>query len=422
MAAVILAGVLCALVSGVAMYFWQRQAAVREFDRIERIREEAERNRIDDLERHYRDMLSAMKGEFAALSDKILCEKRAQFEREGLAGVERLTAPLMQEIRNFRERVERVNSEDVRRTAELKANIEGLVKQTGLVSEQADRLATAIRSDAQVTGQWGEIQLQRVLELGGLRQTVDWDYQETFTSPGSDRADLRTDVMVKMPDNRWLVIDAKTTMAAYVDYVGKDGERNPEALKRIIASLVEHVKEMKRADYHKKIAAATGKQILNTMFMYVPFEEVYLIAMKSEVDTSSGKRPLREWAWENDVVFVDASALVPVVRMLCELWARDSSERKAQKIREAAESLIRKFSTFLSAKDGFAALGASLNSAVASYNASMGRLATGDGNIVKKLSDLKEMGVPAASKLPAQEEVSSRDVKASCVAPPPATI
>lgn len=375
----------------------------------------SEQSRISDMERHYQQVLSAAKDQFKALSEDVLREKKAQLEKESVVGVKQITDALRKDIDAFRNRVEDVNKADAERTARLKADIEKLVLQTNLVSEQADKLATAISSDAQVTGQWGEIQLKRVLELGGLVETVDFDCQETFTTPGSDHADMRTDVLVKMPGERWLVIDAKTTMAAYVDSVGAEGEAKENAVKRIIASVVEHVKEMKRADYHRKISAATGRRILNTMLMYIPFEEVYLIAMKSEVDTPSGKMPLRDWAWRNDVAFVNASSLMPIVRMLAELWARDRAEKRVMKIREAAEALVEKFNIFLSGgarRDGFYAIGESLAAAVAAYNQSLNRLCTGSGNVVRRLEGLKEMGVQAAASLPSAEAISAKMVRA----------
>lgn len=378
----------------------------------------AERSGMEEKRRHYETLLAKMRDEFRSLSEGVLQEKREAFEREGLVGVAKFTNSLLQEVKSFRDRVDKINEADVERTASLRKDIETLVGQTRLVSAEADKLASAIRSDAQVTGLWGEVQLIRVLELGGLQRTVDYDYQETFASPGGSRADLRTDVLVKMPDSRWLVIDAKTTMAAYVDYVGEDGKRDAAALERIVNSLIEHVKEMKTAGYHRKLEQTTGRRILNTMLMYIPFEEVYLTAMKCEVDGPGGKIPLREWAWRNDVVFVNASGLIPLVRMLAELWARDRSEKKALQIKEAAESLVDKFRVFLEGsagnrKDGFLAVGAGLMSAVTAFNESVRRLSDGRGSILRKLSDLKDMGVASTDKLPPPEQVEARKVGVS---------
>lgn len=398
------------------------EAAQAEVRRLEsdamasKVSREAQEQRICDMQKHYEEILRTMKDEFKSLSEEVLTEKKVQFEKDGVVSVSKLTDSLKQEIESFRKRADKINEEDIERTTALKKEIEALVGKTQIVSDEANKLATAIRSDAQVTGQWGEVQLMRVLELGGLARTVDYDYQEAFVSPGSDHDDMRTDILVKMPENRWLVIDAKTTMAAYVDYVGENGERNADALGRIVASLVEHVKEMKTAEYHKKLEATTGKHILNTMLMYIPFEEVYLMAMKFEVDgpNGKGKIPLREWAWQNDVVFVNASGLIPLVKMLAELWARDRSERKVLQIKEAAEALIEKFRTFLEGsgnkKDGFLSIGAGLMTAVGAFNESIKRLSDGRGSILKKLSDLKDMGVSSTEKLPPPEQVTTRQI------------
>lgn len=372
---------------------------------------EAEKRRMTDVKNHYEELLGRMKSEFKVLSDDVLKAKREELEKNGLTGMENITEKLRKEIESFRTCVENVNKEDIARTASLKKDIEHLVAQTNLVSSEADKLASAIRAEAQVTGQWGEIQLKRVLEMGGLQRTVDYDYQESFASPGSNQADMRVDVLVKMPEDRWLVIDSKTTMAAYADYVGEGAERNHEALDRIVDSITEHVKEMKKAEYHRKLEATTGRRILPVMLMYIPFEEVYLVAMKSEIEGPKGKMPLREWAWRNDVVFVNASGLIPLVRMLAELWARDRSEKKVLEIKTAAESLIEKFKTFLEGggrKDGFLSIGAGLAQAVAAYNESLKRLSDGRGSVMKKLKDLKEMGVMSTEKLPPPEQVSAR--------------
>ena len=193
------------------------QAEVRRLEsdaKASRTAREAQEQRIADMKRHYEDLLGKMKDEFKSLSEDVLKAKTEPLEKNGVASMAKCADSLRQELESFRKRADKINEEDVARTAELKAGIRLLLDQTKGISEEADKLAAAIRSEAQVTGQWGEVQLMRVLELGGLTRTVDYDYQEAFASPESDRVDKRTDVLVKMPEDRWIVIDAKTTMAA----------------------------------------------------------------------------------------------------------------------------------------------------------------------------------------------------------------
>lgn len=414
----IVIGIVSAAVAAVLVYAGMAvRAAAQAAELKARIAElEAQERRIADQERHYQRLMDQSEARFRDLAQKVLEERSEKLKAEGAEAIGGLVDPLRRQIAEFKARVDAINSEDVKRTAELVKGIENLVRQTNAVSEQANDLASAIRSDAQVTGAWGEAQLKRVLELGGLEESVHYDCQETFASPGSDRRDLRTDVLVKMPDDRWLVIDAKTTMAAYVDYVHADGADKDDPRERIIASVKGHVDELRNAAYHRNLAATTGRRLLNTMLMYIPFDEVFLIAMKAEVTVSGERVLLREYARRNDIVFVNSSSLMPVIRLVEMLWARDKADRKALRIKEAAEALVEKFNGFLSASDGFAAIGKHLNDAARCYNASLGRLATGPGNVIKRLADMKEMGVLATAKLPPPDEVAAHPVQEARIA------
>lgn len=347
------------------------------------------------------------KNQFAVLAQKILDERSEKLKKEGEDNLKTLLDPLRRQLDDFVRRMNEVNSEDVKRASALETGIRNLVEQTNAVSAQASDLARAIRSDAQVTGEWGEAQLKRVLELGGLQEGMHYAYQETFASEGSDRRDLRVDVLLKLPDERWMVIDAKTTMAAYVDYVKAEGDEKESVKKRIVASVKAHVDELKAADYRKNLAARTGKRLFGTTLMYIPFDEVYLVAMKAEITLGGERMQLREYAGKSDVVFVNSASLLPIVRLVEELWARDQADKKALAIKTSAEGLVEKFDAFLEGADGFYALGKHLNDAAKCYNAAIGRLASGKGNIVKRLADLGEMGVSASAKLPAPEEVES---------------
>ena len=401
----VLVGVLSALVAAMAVYALMAVKAA-----AARAGQQAQEQRLAEQERHYQLVLQESEARFRDLAQRILDERSAKLKAEGTEGLRQTLDPLKTQLAQFRDAVRQANDDAIRRHANLEGTIKALLDRTLDVGKEAERLARAIESDAQVTGAWGEAQLKRVLELGGLEESVHYDLQETFASPGSDRRDLRTDALVKLPDDRWLVIDAKTTMAAYVDYAGADAadtEARTVARERIVASVKAHVDELKNAAYHRHLAAVTGRKILGTMLMYIPFDEVFLIAMKSEVTVAGERLPLREYARRHDIVFVNSSSLMPVIRLIEMLWARDKADRKAIRIKEAAEALIEKFNVFLSAADGFTAIGRHLNDAARCYNASLGRLAAGPGNMIKRLADLKEMGVSAAAKLPGAEDVAA---------------
>ena len=214
----VLSAVAGAAVAAFAVYFVMRtKLSAAEAEAARRAVEiEAERRRVEDMQRHYEEMRSQGESQFKALAQKIFEERSEKLKQEGTEQLKGIVNPLLENIREFRKKMEASDVATAERNVELKSRIESLVAQTNAVTAQANNLADAIRGDARLTGEWGEIQLKRVLELAGFVETVDYTYQETFEDL-SGRKSKRTDVVVKMPGDRSLIIDSKTTVDAAVD-------------------------------------------------------------------------------------------------------------------------------------------------------------------------------------------------------------
>jgi len=213
-----------------------------------------------------------------------------------------------------------------------------------------------------------------------------------------------------MPDDRWLVIDSKATIGAYADYHGEDDPAKRETAKeRIVASVKAHIDEMAAANYVKSLNVAAGRKLLSTMFMYIPFDEVYLIAMKAkvvvQVNGKSEPMLLRDYARMHDIALVNGASVVPLVRLIEEMWVNYNLDKRAVKIKEAAEGLVDKFNTFA---NGFQELGKTLGRVNEQYNAAVRQLSVGPGNVLKRLGDLRELGVPAAAKVVSPEVMETK--------------
>ena len=368
---------------------------------------DAQEKRIQDTTKHYEELRRTTEAAFKNLSNEILEEKRKQLQESGVKSVQEAINPLKQSLEEFKGRVEAVNKAGTERVSKLEGVITNLTNQATQVSNDANSLAEAIRGGkTQATGQWGEIQLLNVLQLAGLTDGVDYTYQETFASEGSARKDLRTDVMLKLPHDRWVVIDSKTTMAAYLDYA-KEGDAHSETvLKRLTDSIKNHVLEMEKANYSKNIAKTTGRKVLTTMLMYIPIEEVYLYAMNTKVE---GEKPLWDWAQKKGVTLVNSATVIPLAHVLADFWEQKRAEKNASEMKKSADKLIVQFAQVLEGKDGLTNLGDALKKAVMAYNTSLGRLATGKGNVLKILRDLSEKGVKI-EKLPQEESIIEHQV------------
>lgn len=364
---------------------------------------QGEREQLKTERENYQKVQAENETRFRDIAQKVIDASQEKMKQSGEESIGNLVAPLMKDIKAFREKVESVNVADAERAAQLTQKIEGLVQQTNNVSSKASELAQAIRGEAQVTGQWAEIQLKRILELSGLKETIDYTYQETFAGEGSDRKNLRTDVLVKISEKEWIVIDSKNTMESYVSYVGAEEQDREVFLKRIVESVKGHVDELKSAEYQKNLGKA-----FKYAFMYIPFEEVYLIAMKAEVKTGGERVPLREYARRNNVIFVNSTSLLPTLQLVAVTWQNQRSDRKAAKIKEECEGLCKKVETFL---DSYQELGKYMAKAVGSYGAGLGQLATGRGNMLGRFRKLAELDVPAAAELPDESEYAEGGAK-----------
>lgn len=342
-------------------------------------------------ERHFKALMDATVNaaieKFATTSDMQLKRNGAEFAVQSMKNLE----PLMANIREFREKVEVINKDAIDRTGELKGQIKTLLAQSDRVSHEANELANAIRGDSQVVGAWGELQLKRVLERAGLEEGIGYTYQDTFTSEDSVRKDLRTDVLVKLPGDRWVVVDSKNTVESYVQYKNATDENDIRTLRaEILKSVRNHIDELKRAAYGKNIKNAFGYSLA-----YIPFEEVYLLALKSEVKIGETRKSLFDYAWENNVILVNAAILMPALKLIELMWQNVEADERARKIIRDADDLCDKFANFL---ENYIKMGKALSSLSGVYNEGARQLAFGSGNFLKRLSELASANLSGEKK------------------------
>ena len=348
---------------------------------------ESERRRIEDMQRHYDDMRAQGEAQFKTLAQRIFEERSEKLKAEGMSHLKGVVDPLLEHIKEFRKKIEASDVATAERNVELKSKIENLVAQTNAVTAQANNLADAIRGDAQFSGEWGEIQLKRVLELAGFSENVDYTYQETFADE-SGRKCKRTDVVVKMPGGRALVIDSKATVEAAVGYHAADtAEAKKVFLERLVDSVRKHVDEIGSAEYQSSVPGA-----FPVVLMYIPLEEVYLIAMKAQIAVGGSRELLREYARRKNVVFVNAASVVPVARLVEMMWSVERSEKNRQEMAKAAEELLNRANGFI--KD-FLEVGAAFDGMKARYDAARAALvdAPGGRSIAKAAARLVKLGV-----------------------------
>ncbi len=332
----------------------------------------------------------ALANQFEALAGEILEKKSKSFSEGSQKELGTLLNPLREQIKEFREKVEKAQSDSNTGVTKLETLIGTLGGLNQQLSEEAHSLSTALRGSAKAQGDWGELIVRNLLEKAGLREGEQFRVQETFDAVadgenGSRKS--RPDVIVNLPGQRHLVIDSKVSLNAYTDSVNavKEEERK-SAVKRHLASVRSHIDELATRRYHKLGALETPDFVV----MFVPIEPAFLIALHQD-------EGLWRYAYEREVLLVGPTTLLFVIRIVDNLWQQELQARSVQDVMNRGADLYDKFVGFVSDLE---AVGKSLRGADQSYSNAMKKLSEGRGNLIRQVELLKGLGVRTGKSLP----------------------
>ncbi len=333
------------------------------------------------------DARKALADQFQALAAEILDQKSKSFAEAS----QRELQPLRDQIKEFREKVEKAQSDSntgVTRLETLIGTLNGLNQQ---LSEEAHNLSTALRGSAKTQGDWGEFILRDLLEKAGLREGDQYSFQQVFAGVESENGDraksVRTDVILFLPGGRNLIIDSKVSLTAYTDFVSAASEdERKAALKLHLASVRGHVTGLAKAGYHR----LPGIEAPDFVVLFVPVEPAFLMALQNDP-------ALWADAYQQGILLVGPTTLLYVIRIVNVLWQQELQARSVQDVMNRGAALYEKFVGFVSDLE---AIGKGLRSADQSYTSAMKKLSEGPGNLVRQVEMLKQLGVRTTKAMP----------------------
>jgi DNA recombination protein RmuC len=329
---------------------------------------------------------ATLQTEFQAIASKLLEEKSAKFTDHNKTQVETLLHPLRQQLTDFRERVDTVYKTDSDDRSALKMQIEQLRLLNTRITDEAHALTTALKGQAQVRGAWGELILDRLLESAGLIKGQDYAMQESFTTEDGRR--LRPDVILRLPDQRHLVIDSKVSLVAYERAVNApDDATRSTATREHAAAVRTHIEQLSAKRYEDN-----GKFISpDYVLMFVPLEPAFVLAVEND-------RALYEWAFERRIILCTAPTLLVTLKTVASLWKQDRQTKNVQAIADRGGRLYDKFAGLFADLEE---IGKHLTRLRESYDGALGKLKTGPGNLLGQVEELKTLGAKAKKSLPA---------------------
>jgi DNA recombination protein RmuC len=328
--------------------------------------------------------------QFKVLANEILKDNSKAFAEQNKESLSHLLNPLSRDLNEFRVKVEEVKAESLVGRTELSSQLKGLESLNKKLSDEAHNLATALRRDTKAQGNWGEIILLDILENSGLRKGEHFTFQQSFAEDAQDAAPgqrRQTDVVVKLPEGRHLIIDSKVSINAYNDFLkAVNDEERKAALKRHLASVRSHYIDLAGRNYHR----LSGIQSPDFVVMFVPIEPAFMLAMQEDDGL---------WldAYQKGVLLAGPTTVLFVVRIVENLWRQEQQVRNVKDVMKRGALLYDKFVGFVADMEK---IGKSLVGVKDAYEDAMSKLSTKDGNLIGQVEKLKQLGVRSAKSLP----------------------
>lgn len=265
-----------------------------------------------------------LKVEFSELANQILEQKGKSFSESNKTELDALLTPFKQQIEGFQKRVNEVHSESIKGQAGLSAELKKVLDIGVQMSDEANNLASALKGEKKTAGNWGEVQLERTLQLAGLMKGAHYDSQDKFVDADGNRR--LPDFVIKLPDDKHIVIDSKVSLVAYDKAIAAETETEVNlALDEHVSAVKNHIDDLHKKDYSNLVGMRSPSFVL----MFMPIEPAYIEALKH-------KKDLFNYGYEKNVVLVSHTTLMPILKTVANLWRIEQGNNEAREISERA--------------------------------------------------------------------------------------
>jgi len=324
------------------------------------------------------ELQERFKKEFELIANKILEEKSVKFTDQNQKNIDSILTPLKERITEFQQKVEDTNEKNIQRSATLDKHLEMLQKLNQEITQETKSLTKALRGDSKAQGNWGEFQLESILEKAGLEKDIHYSKETNLKT--EQGANQRLDYIINLPDGKHLILDSKVSLTAYSKYFDTDNEAERTGhLKDHLTSMSSHVKLLSDKDYQKLHDINTPDYVL----MFVANEPALTLALKED-------QALFEKALDKNIVIVSTSTFLATLRTISYIWKQDLQNKNAEEIARQAANLYDKFVGFT---EDLLKLGSQMETANKTYKEAMNKLTDGTGNLTRRVEQLKKLGV-----------------------------
>jgi DNA recombination protein RmuC len=323
--------------------------------------------------------------EFENLANKIFEEKGKAFTETNKTNLSQILDPLKEKIKDFEKKVEESNKENIDRHASLRQQLQMLKDMNQEITKEAKNLTDALKGQTKTQGNWGEFILESILEKSGLVKGREYVVQESLTAESGKR--YQPDVIIKLPENKSIVIDSKVSLNAYEKFISSDNEKDQQlALRDHNISIRSHIKNLAGKNYQNLYQLES----LDFVLMFMPIEPAFALAVQQDPQIFND-------AFEQNIVIVSPSTLLATLRTIASIWRQENQNKNAFEIARQSGELLDKFTAFV---EDLISVGKGLDSTKENYIKAMNKLVEGRGNLVSRTEKIKQLGAKANKQLP----------------------
>lgn len=321
--------------------------------------------------------------EFKNLANEIFDEKTKKISELNKENLSSILNPLRDNIERFERKVEISNKDALEFNAILKSEINHLKSETLKMRDDANNLANALRGESKTQGNWGEQQMETILNAAGLEKNIHYEKEKNIKT--EDLENQRLDYVVKLPGDKCIVIDSKVSLVAYVNYYNSEDEEDKKVyLKEHLKSINNHITTLSNKNY-QDLDINQPDYVL----MFMANEPAFKLAVLEDVS-------IYNKAIDKNIVMVTNSTLFATLKTVAYMWKQDKANKNAIEIARQAGSLYDKFQSF---SEDLIKVGNNLNTTKNTYEDAMKKLTDGKDNLVRKTERLRELGAKTSKKI-----------------------
>ena len=370
-----------------------RQAEATELIReTERLRAEADNTaeRLTEQRKEITALHEELNKEFRLLANEIFDDKSRRFAQLNEERLQTILDPLKENLNKFEKKIDETYNQETREKAALRKELEQIININRQMSDDAQKLTDALKGDKKMQGNWGEMQLEQILEKSGLEQGVHYTKQGAYQNEEGER--VIPDYVIHLPQGKNYIIDSKVSLVNYERFFNAEGdEQKVYYFNEMVRDIKKHIDGLSKKSYH------TLTNTPDFVFMYFAFESALFAALQREAG-------LFDYAFKRNIILVSTTTLLASLRTVSFIWTQEKQRQNITEIAKLGGQLYDKFVGFL---ENMTKVGKSLESAKDTYQDAMNQLiktnANGSynaGTIVGQAEALRRLGATPSKQIP----------------------